>query len=296
MLAVGDLRRYIDGAFAALNAQIRFHQSIYMAEVSSLPMTFKTIMFFSRAVRLFVAVAIVAATSTCVLAAEGPAAATHTVQLNGHNFTLPDGFTIEQVAGPPLADRPIVADFDEQGRLYVADSSGSNEKVEIQLQKKPHRIVRLEDSDGDGRFDKSTVFATGMMFPEGTMWHGGSLYVAAPPSIWKLTDTDGDGVADQRVNGLPAKHSPVVPMIFMARTWGETAGFIGARAPLPSKPTSDLGGLPSSLAHRTSFAAARRHGNRAGDDRRHGQPGRRRVHADRRANLQLHISRTSRRR
>ena len=37
-----------------------------------------------------------------------------------------------------------------------------------------------------------------MMFPEGTMWLDGSLYVAAPPSIWKLTDTDGDGVADRR--------------------------------------------------------------------------------------------------
>ena len=55
------------------------------------------------------------------------------------------------VAGPPLVDRPIVADFDEQGRLYVADSSGSNDKVEKQLAKKPHRIVRLEDTDGDGR-------------------------------------------------------------------------------------------------------------------------------------------------
>src|SRR4029450_4479047 len=36
----------------------------------------------------------------------------------------------------------------------------------------------------------------------GAMWHDGSLYVAAPPSIWKLTDTDGDGVADQRVEGV----------------------------------------------------------------------------------------------
>ena len=40
------------------------------------------------------------------------------------------------------------------------------------------------------------------MFPEGTLWHDGSLYVAAPPSIWKLTDTDGDGVADQREEGF----------------------------------------------------------------------------------------------
>ncbi len=113
-------------------------------------------------------------------------------------FRLPPGFTIERVAGPPLVDRPIVADFDDQGRLYVADSSGSNERVEKQLADRPHRIVRLEDTNGDGRFDTSVVFADRMMLPEGTMWLDGSLYVAAPPSIWKLTDTDGDGVADRR--------------------------------------------------------------------------------------------------
>jgi putative membrane-bound dehydrogenase-like protein len=113
-------------------------------------------------------------------------------------LTVPPGFAIEQVAGPPLVDRPIVAAFDEAGRLYVADSSGSNAPVKTQLTERPHRIVRLEDTNGDGRFDKSVVFADRMMLPEGTMWLDGSLYVAAPPSIWKLTDTDDDGVADQR--------------------------------------------------------------------------------------------------
>lgn len=120
------------------------------------------------------------------------------VKFGGKTFTLPDGFTLERVAGPPLVDRPIVADFDEKGRLYVADSSGSNEPPKVQLQKKPHRIVRLEDVDGDGTYDKSTVFADRMMFPEGAMWFEGSLYVAAPPQIWKLTDLDDDGVADRR--------------------------------------------------------------------------------------------------
>jgi putative membrane-bound dehydrogenase-like protein len=118
--------------------------------------------------------------------------------LNGHSFTVPDGFEIELVAGAPLVNRPIEADFDEQGRLYVTDSSGSNDKLEKQLADKPHRVLRLEDTDGDGKFDKSIVFADKMMFPEGCLWFDRSLYVAAPPSIWKLTDTDGDGVADQR--------------------------------------------------------------------------------------------------
>lgn len=127
------------------------------------------------------------------------------VQLNGHNFDLPAGFTIEKVAGPTLVDRPICADFDQQGRLYVADSSGSNDPVEEQVKNPSHRIVRLEDSDGDGRFDKSVVFADRMMFPEGTLWYDGSLYVAAPPTIWKLTDTDGDGVADLREEWFQGK-------------------------------------------------------------------------------------------
>ncbi|MBM4072820.1 MAG: c-type cytochrome [Planctomycetes bacterium] len=143
----------------------------------------------------------------CFLTVFGQSGSSRTreVKLNGHTFTLPVGFEIELVAGPPLVNRPITIDFDEQGRLYVSDSSGSNEKVTVQLEKKPHRIVRLEDADGDGKFDRSIVFADKMMFPEGTMWHQGSLYVAAPPSIWKLTDTDGDGVADQRVEWFKGK-------------------------------------------------------------------------------------------
>ena len=115
-----------------------------------------------------------------------------------HTLKVAEGFQVELVAGPPLVQRPIVADFDEQGRLYVAESSGSNDDVEKQLEKKPHYITRLEDTDGDGRFDRSIVFADRMMLPQGALWFDGSLYVGAPPSIWKLTDTDGDGVADQR--------------------------------------------------------------------------------------------------
>src|SRR5262245_35622385 len=137
------------------------------------------------------------------------AIATPEASLPATSLVVPAGFEIKLVAGPPLVNRPIEADFDEQGRLYVTDSSGSSDKVEKQLEEKPHRIVRLEDTDGDGVFDKSTVFADHMMFPEGAMWLDGSLYVSAPPSIWKLTDTDNDGVADKReewFNGKTLTH------------------------------------------------------------------------------------------
>jgi len=125
--------------------------------------------------------------------------------LGPHHFTVPEGFEIEVAAGTNLVLRPIEADFDELGRLYVTDSSGSNDKVQKQLEDKPHRALRLEDADGDGRFDKSVVYADKLSFPEGAMWLDGSLFVSAPPSIWKLTDTNNDGVADVRTEWFQGK-------------------------------------------------------------------------------------------
>ena len=120
------------------------------------------------------------------------------IQIDPHTFTVPDGFTVEKVAAAPFVDRPINMAFDEGGALYVTDSSGSNEKPDEQVRNPTYRVRKLVDTDGDGTFDKSTVFADQLSFPEGAMWLGGSLYVAAPPVIWKLTDTNGDGVSEKR--------------------------------------------------------------------------------------------------
>lgn len=114
-------------------------------------------------------------------------------------FRVPEGHTLERVAATPLVDRPITMAFDETGALYVADSSGSNDKPSEQLKNPTHRVVRLVDRDGDGTFDTNTVYADKLGFPEGTMWLEGSLYVSVPPKIWKLTDRDGDGLAEERV-------------------------------------------------------------------------------------------------
>ena len=139
------------------------------------------------------------------LAWPAPPPRTNTVTVNGRTFVLPAGFTIELAVKPGLIERPVTIDLDEAGRLYVSDVSGTNIPVVKQLAERPHRIVRLEDTDGDGVYDQSTVFADKMMLPEGTLWHDGSLYVATPPSIWKLTDTKGDGVADKREEWFAGK-------------------------------------------------------------------------------------------
>jgi putative membrane-bound dehydrogenase-like protein len=122
----------------------------------------------------------------------------HQVTIGLHTFTLPTGFSIELVAAHPQVDRPVTAAFDDKGRLFVADSSGSNAKPADQLKDPTHRVVMLESTKKDGRFDKSTVFADKLSFLQGTMWRDGSLYVATPPTIQKLTDTDSDGKADKR--------------------------------------------------------------------------------------------------
>ena len=111
---------------------------------------------------------------------------------------LPEGLVAELAAAPPLVAHPIMATLGEPGKLFVGDAPGLNlNKAELEKQL-PNRVVLLHDTNGDGIYDKATVFADRMTFPQGGVWLAGSLYVASPPGIWRLTDTDGDGVAEER--------------------------------------------------------------------------------------------------
>ena len=108
-------------------------------------------------------------------------------------FELEDGFKIELIAAEPLLADPVDMEIDEYGRLYVVemhgyplDKSGSG------------KIKLLSDSDGDGKMDKSTVFAEGLVLPNGiTRWKKGVLVTDAPNVLY-LEDADGDGKADIR--------------------------------------------------------------------------------------------------
>ena len=111
---------------------------------------------------------------------------------------VPEGYTIERVAGPELVSYPMFASFDNQGRLFVIESSGKTTSTEDVLANPTFHIRLLEDKDSDGIFDKSVVYADHIPYPMGGYFYRGSLYVAAPPNLMRYTDADGDGIAEKR--------------------------------------------------------------------------------------------------
>lgn len=115
------------------------------------------------------------------------------------SIQVPDGFTVEVAAGPDLVDYPMFVTVDETGRLFVFESIGNvYEKTEDAIENPQFRINLLEDLDADGKYDKSTIFADKVGFPQGGVFYRGSLYASSAPDLLKFTDTDGDGIADQR--------------------------------------------------------------------------------------------------
>lgn len=112
--------------------------------------------------------------------------------------TLPEGLELIAAAAPPLVRHPVMGCVDPEGALYLGDAAGLNlNKAELETQL-PNRVLKLVDENADGVYDRVTVFADKMTFPQGACWHEGALYVASPPGIWRLRDTNDDGVAEER--------------------------------------------------------------------------------------------------
>src|SRR6266481_3946295 len=96
------------------------------------------------------------------------------------SFQCEPGLRIELVAAEPIVVDPVAMAFDEAGRLFVVENRGyptgpGPGKPSAGM------IALLEDTDGDGRFDKRTIFADGLTFPNGIMpWKGGFFVTCAP--------------------------------------------------------------------------------------------------------------------
>ena len=108
-------------------------------------------------------------------------------------FVVEDGFQISLFASEPQIASPVAMDFDENGRLFVVEMPG------YPLDTRPTgRIQLLEDTNGDGIRDRSTVFADSLVLPNGVMRWKKGVIVTAAPDVWYLADEDGDGKAERR--------------------------------------------------------------------------------------------------
>jgi mono/diheme cytochrome c family protein/glucose/arabinose dehydrogenase len=108
-------------------------------------------------------------------------------------FHMPPGYRLELVASEPLIQEPVAIDWDTDGRLwavempgFMANITGSSEHDAI------GRVVVLEDTDDDGRMDRRTVFADGLVLARSVKVLDRGVLVAEPPNVWLMRDTDGD--------------------------------------------------------------------------------------------------------
>lgn len=110
---------------------------------------------------------------------------------------VPVGFRLELFASEPDIVNPVCMAWDERGRLWVAETIDYPNEITPSRQGRDS-IKILEDTDGDGKCDKVTVFADGLNLPTSITFSNGGLIVAHAPDFLYFKDTDGDDVADVR--------------------------------------------------------------------------------------------------
>src|SRR5262249_35755132 len=108
-------------------------------------------------------------------------------------FYLPPGYSVELVASEPLVHDPVAIDWDPEGRLWVVEMSGYMRNISGDNARDPvGRVVVLQDEDGDGRMDKRTVFADGLVLARAVKVLDRGVLVGEPPNAWLMRDTNGD--------------------------------------------------------------------------------------------------------
>lgn len=112
------------------------------------------------------------------------------------SIRVAQGFQVEAAVKPGLVNYPMLGTIAPDGVLYICESSGKTMKTPEMTADPNYIVSRLVDSDGDGVYDRSTTFADKLTLPDGAVWYRGSLYVAAPPQVYRFADANNDGVAD----------------------------------------------------------------------------------------------------
>jgi putative membrane-bound dehydrogenase-like protein len=139
-------------------------------------------------------------------------------------MTVPEGFSVELVASEPDIVNPVAMTFDERGRIWITESL---EYPRREAGPGRDRVKVLEDTDGDGRADRFTVFAEGLNIPSGIAVGHGGVWVANSPDLLFLEDTDGDGRADRQevvLTGFGREDTHELPN---SLTWGPDGWLYG---------------------------------------------------------------------
>jgi mono/diheme cytochrome c family protein/glucose/arabinose dehydrogenase len=114
-------------------------------------------------------------------------------------IVMPPGYHLELVASEPLIQDPVVIDWDKDGRLWVIEMPGYMIDIQATRELEPlGRVVVLQDTNGDGRMDKRTVFADGLVLPRSLKVLDKGVLVGEPPNLWFMQDTNNDLKADTK--------------------------------------------------------------------------------------------------
>ncbi len=144
------------------------------------------------------------------------------------SFHVLDGFEMKLIAAEPLVTDPVAITYDEDGRAYVCEMNDypyTDKEHHKHSQENPTdrpigKVRLLTDADGDGVFDKATVFAEGLSWPTGAVCWKGGVFVTATPDVWYLKDSNGDGVADVRVKVFTGFKKLNVQAVMNNPIWG----------------------------------------------------------------------------
>ena len=135
-----------------------------------------------------------------------------TPQEQVESFRIADGYVAELVASEPMVQEPVLAVWDADGAMYVAEMR-SYMQDEVGTGTKTlnnGRVKRLVDTDGDGRMDKVTIFVDGLNLPRMILPLDERIAIVETDStrVTAYTDTDGDGVADKTEVLFEGRDSP----------------------------------------------------------------------------------------
>ena len=115
------------------------------------------------------------------------------------SYHIEEGFELSVVAAEPLLEAPVTIDFDNQGRIWVAEMRGYMTNIDGDNEDAPSGTISImQDLDGDGVTDHSKIFLDGLVLPRALAHVYGGLLYAEPPMLWfvEIIEDDKPGKKD----------------------------------------------------------------------------------------------------